>query len=76
MQQASAWLAEAYSRSTAFVFCDCKSPVEELENPRFTDMGIRCRREDKSGIVVWLVGDCNVPDNDLADAEAKAGSLT
>jgi len=84
MQQAFAWLEEAPSWSAALVLCDCKSLVEALKNPCTTDSGIRTiqsaaedlRRKDKSVLVSWVPGQCNVPGNDLADAEAKAGSLT
>jgi len=83
MQQAFAWLEEATSRSTALVLCDCKPLVEALKNSCTTDVGIRTtqsaaedlRRKDKSVLVFWIPGHCNVSDNDLADAEAKAGSL-
>jgi len=63
--------------------CDCKSLVEALKNLCCAYVGIRTiqsavadlERKDKWVLASWIPGHSNVPGNDLADAEAKAGSL-
>ena len=82
MVRAISWLDEYEDWQSALVLCDSKSLVETLAKSNQHDGDVRriqsaiaelCKKKEVR--ILWVPGHCNLRGNELADLEAKLGSV-
>ncbi|CAI9727738.1 p53-induced protein with a death [Octopus vulgaris] len=80
--EALRWLQANDNRASTTTVCDCKSLVEALDNPFPQDSTIRELQQTAALVeagkiltVTWVPGHCNLRGNELADMQAKRGSV-
>ena len=75
---AMSWLEQNDDWFSASLITDCKSLLQALSYPNITDLfllslntSIAVFYPTKNIRLIWVLGHCNFPDNDLADEQAK-----
>ena len=77
-KEAIQWPYSISSWASAKIICDCKSLVRGVSNANSDDsIVIQLKTAaavlamSKSSVIVWACGHCDLPDNELADHQAK-----